>query len=72
MTSTISDVTLSFDTIYHKFRFWCAQDGLENPLKILAMDTDKYLLVIIIRCFARTSVFRQCSRKTVDEKLDYW
>ncbi|MBQ6298274.1 MAG: transposase [Selenomonadaceae bacterium] len=37
----------NWNSIYHKFRLWYAQDIFENILKALVADTEKYLLVQI-------------------------
>ena len=43
----------NWNSIYHKFRLWCAQDVFENILKVLVADTEKYLLVQIDSTFCR-------------------
>ena len=37
----------NWNSIYHKFRQWCALNLFEKILKALVVDTDKYLLVQI-------------------------
>ena len=43
----------NWNSIYHKFRSWCAQKVFDNILKALVADTDKYLLFKLIRRFAK-------------------
>ena len=41
------------NSIYHKFRRWCADDVFENVLQTLIADTEKYLLVQIDSTFCK-------------------
>ena len=41
----------NWNSIYHKFQQWCAQNLFDNILKALVADTDKYLLVQIDSTF---------------------
>ena len=41
----------NWNSIYHKFRLWCADDVFENILQALVADTEKYLLVQIDSTF---------------------
>ena len=43
----------NWNSIYHKFRLWCAQNVFENILKALVADTEKYLLVEIDSTFCK-------------------
>ena len=43
----------NWNSIYHKFRQWCANDVFENILKALVADTEKYLLVQIDSTFCK-------------------
>ena len=43
----------NWNSIYHKFRLWCAQGVFENILKVLVNDTEKYLLVEIDSTFCK-------------------
>ena len=43
----------NWNSIYHKFRKWCANDVFENILQALVADTEKYLLVEIDSTFCK-------------------
>ena len=43
----------NWNSIFHKFRQWCAQNVFENILKALVTDTDKYLLVQMDSTFCK-------------------
>ena len=43
----------NWNSVYHKFRQWCAQKVFENILKAMVADTDKYLLVQIDSTFCK-------------------
>ncbi|MBR4641748.1 MAG: IS5 family transposase [Selenomonadaceae bacterium] len=43
----------NWNSIYHKFRKWCADNVFENLLQALADDTEKYLLVQIDSTFCK-------------------
>ena len=43
----------NWNSIYHKFRQWCAQKVFEDILKTMVSDTDKYLLVQIDSTFCK-------------------
>jgi len=43
----------NWNSIYHKFRLWCADDVFDNILQVLASDTEKYLLVEINSTFCK-------------------
>ena len=53
----------NWNSIYHKFRQWCAQDVFENILKVLVADTDKYLLVQIDSTFCKVHQHAAGARK---------
>ena len=42
-----------WNSIYHKFRQWCAQKVFENILQALVANTEKYLLVQIDSTFCK-------------------
>ena len=43
----------NWNSIYHKFRKWCADDVFENILQALVVNTEKYLLVEIDSTFCK-------------------
>ena len=53
----------NWNSIYHKFRQWCAQNVFENILKALVTDTDKYLLVQIDSTFCKVHQHAAGARK---------
>ena len=53
----------NWNSIYHKFRQWCAQKVFENILKALVADTDKYLLVQIDSTFCKVHQHAAGARK---------
>ena len=53
----------NWNSIYHKFRQWCAQDVFENILKVLVADTEKYLLVEIDSTFCKVHQHAAGARK---------
>ena len=51
-----SDLPTSFgnrNSIYHKFRKWCADNVFENISKVLVSDTEKYLLIQMDSTFCK-------------------
>ena len=52
-----------WNSIYHKFRQWCAQNLFEDILKALVADTDKYLLVEIDSTFCKVHQHAAGARK---------
>ena len=53
----------NWNSIYHKFRQWCADDVFENILKVLVADTEKYLLVEIDSTFCKVHQHAAGARK---------
>lgn len=53
----------NWNSIYHKFRCWCAQNVFENILKALVTDTDKYLLVQMDSTFCKMHQHAAGARK---------
>ncbi len=53
----------NWNSIYHKFRQWCAQKVFENILKAMVADTDKYLLVQIDSTFCKVHQHAAGARK---------
>lgn len=53
----------NWNSIYHKFRKWCAQKVFEDILKALVADTDKYLLVQIDSTFCKVHQHAAGARK---------
>jgi transposase len=53
----------NWNSIYHKFRQWCAQKVFDNILKVLVADTDKYLLVQIDSTFCKVHQHAAGARK---------
>ena len=53
----------NWNSIYHKFRLWCAQNLFENILKVLVANTDKYLLVQIDSTFCKVHQHAAGARK---------
>ena len=51
------------NSIYHKFRLWCANDVFENILQTLVADTEKYLLVEIDSIFCKVHQHAAGARK---------
>ncbi|MBR3746290.1 MAG: IS5 family transposase, partial [Selenomonadaceae bacterium] len=43
----------NWNSVYHKFRQWCAQKVFEDILKAMVADTEKYLLVQIDSTFCK-------------------
>ena len=55
----------NWNSIYHKFRQWCALNLFENILKALVADTDKYLLVQIDSTFCKVHQHAAGARKNL-------
>ena len=53
----------NWNSIYHKFRLWCADDIFENILQALIADTEKYLLVEIDSTFCKVHQHAAGARK---------
>ncbi len=53
----------NWNSIYHKFRKWCADDVFENILQALVADTEKYLLVQIDSTFCKVHQHATGARK---------
>lgn len=53
----------NWNSIYHKFRKWCAQNVFEDILKVLVADTEKYLLVEIDSTFCKVHPHAAGARK---------
>ena len=53
----------NWNSIYHKFRQWCADDIFENILQALVTDTEKYLLVEIDSTFCKVHQHAAGARK---------
>ena len=53
----------NWNSIYHKFRQWCALNLFDNILKALVADTDKYLLVQIDSTFCKVHQHAAGARK---------
>ena len=58
----------TWNSIYHKFRQWCAQNLFENILKVLVTDTEKYLLVQIDSTFCKVHQHAAGARKILGEQ----
>lgn len=58
----------NWNSIYHKFRQWCAQNLFENILKVLVTDTEKYLLVQIDSTFCKVHQHAAGARKILGEQ----
>ena len=58
----------NWNSIYHKFRQWCAQKVFDNILKALVADTDKYLLVQIDSTFCKVHQHAAGARKILGEQ----
>ena len=53
----------NWNSIYHKFRKWCADDVFENILQALVVNTEKYLLVEIDSTFCKVHQHAAGARK---------
>ena len=53
----------NWNSIYHKFRKWCADDVFENILQALVVNTEKYLLVQIDSTFCKVHQYAAGARK---------
>ena len=53
----------NWNSIYHKFRLWCADNVFENILQALVADTEKYLLVQIDSTFCKVHQHAAGARK---------
>ncbi|MBR2520341.1 MAG: transposase, partial [Selenomonadaceae bacterium] len=53
----------NWNSIYHKFRQWCADDVFEDILKAMVADTEKYLLVQIDSTFCKVHQHATGARK---------
>ena len=53
----------NWNSIYHKFREWCADDVFENILQALVANTEKYLLVEIDSTFCKVHQHAASARK---------
>ena len=53
----------NWNSIYHKFRLWCADDIFENILQALIANTEKYLLVEIDSTFCKVHQHAAGARK---------